>query len=256
MLQNKCLLVLLCTFLSVCALASDNQHKNVNSEYVFKPSESPTQDVEAALIAAKQSNKPLLLVLGAQWCHDSRGLAEQFSTPQMSPILESSFETVFVDVGYLEDRRTLTQKFNYPTYFATPTVMVLNPHNEQHINTDSMDMWAHAASIELEEYVTYFTNYSKHKLSDKVKSEQNSVLTAFANQQAQRLQNAYAVLGPMLKQSRTGEDPEGFGDMWKAVRSFRIQAMADLTALDKKVKSGETIKSSELPTYESLSWEN
>ncbi|MEC8419069.1 MAG: thioredoxin family protein, partial [Pseudomonadota bacterium] len=92
-------------------------------DYKYSPTANPLNKVVHAQSEAFKQNKLLLVVLGAQWCHDSTGLAKRFSSNEMQRILTPHYETVFVDVGMLEDRRNITERFNYPIYYATPTVM-------------------------------------------------------------------------------------------------------------------------------------
>ena len=53
-----------------------------DSETVYVSSDHPMDDVQKALVKAKSSNKLLLIVMGAQWCHDSRGLAKNFENEE------------------------------------------------------------------------------------------------------------------------------------------------------------------------------
>ena len=56
-------------------------------------------DVDAALARAAASGKRVLLVLGANWCHDSRALAGWLETPRFAALTAAHYEVVFVDVG-------------------------------------------------------------------------------------------------------------------------------------------------------------
>ena len=44
-------------------------------------------DVEAALARSAVSGKRVLLVLGANWCHDSRALAGWLETPRLAALV-------------------------------------------------------------------------------------------------------------------------------------------------------------------------
>ena len=56
-------------------------------------------DVDAALARAAASDKRVLLVMGANWCHDSRALAGWLETPRFKSLVAAHYEVVFVDVG-------------------------------------------------------------------------------------------------------------------------------------------------------------
>ena len=106
-LRNKLLALFTIFFISSCALTTDTSHDSsseieVLPEYVFAPAANMSENIEQTLATAKAQNKQALLVLGAQWCHDSKGLAQKFSTPEMQKILTENYQTLFIDVGYLE----------------------------------------------------------------------------------------------------------------------------------------------------------
>lgn len=229
--------------------ARESHYAYVKDQYKYTPSQDAMADVDKALETARVNGELLLVVLGAQWCHDSKGLAGRFSTPEMQGVLQDKYETVFVDVGYLTDKRAITQRFGYPTYFATPTVMVINPQNEQLLNGDSMQQWAFADSISLSDYMSYFAAFTA---TDKpAVSAHSAEVKDFGYTQAQRLQRAYTILGPMLEKDENGETPEGFIDLWVETRKFRIAVQEDL------IKLADTPADSELalPEYGPLSWE-
>lgn len=240
---------------SIGIVAKESAYTFVKNEYKFVPHSVPMTQVDTALEKAKLSGKPLILVLGAEWCHDSRGLAGKFSTPEMSTLIESSFETVFIDVGYLQDRRDITQRFGYPIYFATPTVLVIDPATEKHVNKTSMAKWASADSVDLQDYLSYFSDFTALDTQISRNKMLPPKLQDFAYAQAQRLQNAYAELGPQLELDDQGKPPEGFYDFWKEVRSYRMQVMSDLGELQKQADNGNPIASDQLPVYGPFTWE-
>ena len=48
----------------------------------YKKKAKASENVDAALARALASDKRVLLVMGANWCHDSRGLAGWFEQPR------------------------------------------------------------------------------------------------------------------------------------------------------------------------------
>ena len=104
-----------------------------------------------------------MFVLGAQWCHDSRGLAANFSKPAMQEILQQKYETLFIDVGFLKDRRNVTERFDYPAYFATPTVLIIAPDTKQLLNQSSLQIWQAADSVDFDTYLNQFSDIASLK---------------------------------------------------------------------------------------------
>ena len=173
-----------------------------------------------------------MIVLGAQWCHDSRAVAAQFSKSEMQTILDKEYEVAFIDVGYLEDRRDITQNFSYPTYFATPTVMIVDPISQKLVNLASLPKWSSGASVKYDEYIKDFGNISAMLGSTGVQSLTKE-LSQFEETQSQRLASAYQVLGPLLAkdEQKTLTDKQAFYDLWEQVKDFRTQLQKDIHRL-------------------------
>ena len=255
------LIVATVILLSACA---SEHHKS--SPMVYVESANPMQDVQNGLNKALSNNKRLLLVMGAQWCHDSRGLASNFATPEMLAITNAHYEVVYVDVGYFKDLRAITERFSQPHYFATPTVMIIDPKTETLLNASDMSIWGSADSLALSEYLAYFSRYSaKNSPADivqqtinneqKMTREARNQLQAFSKFQAQRLTRAYAVLVPnMIKEDETQQANQVFFDQWGEVRKFRMALQKDLQALRERART-EPLSQLELPTYPPFSWE-
>jgi len=233
-------------------------------DYEYAPTANPLNKVVHAQSEALKQNKLLLVVLGAQWCHDSTGLAKRFSSSEMQRILTSHYETVFIDVGMLEDRRNITERFNYPTYYATPTVMIVDPSSSALLNRASMDIWGNADSIPLAQYVDYFSafaNMSEKQKAPMIAWQSTPQEAQYYAEQALRLQEAYDVLNPMLLRDINGDTPDGFYKLWKETKAFRTELQETMTkraALTLEMKgdgSDEAKAAPALRHYHPFSWE-
>ncbi|MFT6086599.1 MAG: hypothetical protein ACI9UD_002624 [Glaciecola sp.] len=236
-------------FASAFMVAADGE-KNVLSYYVFTPTENPILQAETALSKALAENKYALIVLGAQWCHDSVGLAENFSTDEMQTVLADRYVTQFIDVAYLEDRRDITNLVGYPNYFATPSVFIVDPVSNTLINMDSLTEWQSAASVDLQVYIEQFSRFNQEETPTKPALINNMPpLEAFEAQQSERLQQGYRVLGPLLaisdvgdSSNMTGKEREQFVKLWREVKKFRTNLQANIHEL-----RGVEIDDDELP---------
>lgn len=208
---------------------------NRESTLSYTPSESPLNDVIDAQEKAIDENKLLLVVLGAKWCHDSTGLASHFESEALQPILEKFYTTILVDVGLLEDRRNITKRFGYPIYYATPTVMIIEPNTGTLLNRASMARWANADSIPLIDYVEYFTAHgelSEQEIAALQSYTPSPEEMSYNEKYAARLQAAYKELSPLLKGDINGDlegdTADNFYAMWKEVRQFRATLQKEL----------------------------
>ena len=102
-------------------------------------------EVEAALARATAANKMTLIVMGANWCHDSRALAGWFAQPRFAAMLLSRYELVFVDVGYRDRNIDIARRFGITSIKGTPTVLILNSDGKL-LNKKDAPTWRNAAS--------------------------------------------------------------------------------------------------------------
>ncbi|MGB5489115.1 MAG: hypothetical protein WBN06_17120, partial [Lysobacterales bacterium] len=219
------------------------------------------------LDAARESNKLALVIMGANWCHDSRALAARIYEEPLSTTIDEQYEIIFIDVGYLEKGKDVITRLGIAAYYATPTVLIVEPVSGQVVNAGNRHQWANAASISMQESVAYFGQFTNTDLAtlqgDEVIDEDLQHLLmeidAFEQIQAERLYQAYAVLAPMLKAYKEG-DKNAFSDAtWNEVRDYRYKIPIDIEALRAeartRVAAGETDIKLAYPVYRSFSWD-
>jgi len=234
--------------------------------YKFIPSKDVMADVDKTLTLAINNNKNLLIVVGAQWCHDSRSLAKQFSTQPLDSILMSKYEILFVDAGYLSKGFDVVKHFGLPTYYGTPTVMIIDPISEKVLNKNTITTWLSADSKNTDDYTHYFqqkefTSRSTEVNLSKTMQAYMAKIEQFEQQQAIKLKKGYEVAGPLLeayKQQGDGKASEEFKKKWGEVRKFRMQVPKDIIQLIEQAKILSESKTSTpliFPEYDKFSWE-
>lgn len=129
----------------------------------FDESRNAMMDVDAALAAASISGRNILLVLGANWCHDSRGLAANFERPELAAVIEDNYELVWVDVGRRDRNLDIAARFGVFEVLGTPTVLIVSPDGNL-LNVDSVHDWRNAASIPYDETLAYFQDFTPKKI--------------------------------------------------------------------------------------------
>ena len=232
---------------------------------LYHPSSDPMADLAAKLASARAGNKRLLVVLGANWCHDSRALATRLNTAPLSAVIDAGYETLFVDVGYLDKGRDVIASLGVPVYYATPTVLIVDPASGRVINLHNRHQWAQAASISMDTSVEYFSQFANAGQTG-MQAEENAYLqtllteiAVFEQAQAERLYRAYAVVGPMLKAYKEGDEAAFSDQLWNEVRDYRFKVPDDLESLRvvarERVAAGETGIELVYPVYPAFSWE-
>lgn len=106
-------------------------------------------DVDAALTRAAANGKRVLLVMVANWCHDSRALAGWLETPRFAALVAERYELVFVNVGLPQTgdghNLAVSERFGLKGFPGTPALLVLTADG-QLINADTAQSWRNAAS--------------------------------------------------------------------------------------------------------------
>src|SRR5210317_1035329 len=116
---------LLCTLaLAICLGLATGNARAADPDpdgRLFEPTADSLADVQQALVRAGDGDRLALVVLGANWCHDSRALASRLHSPPLAALIQQHYELVFVDVGFYENGRDVVQQFDVPHYYATST---------------------------------------------------------------------------------------------------------------------------------------
>ena len=105
--------------------------------------------VDTALARAAARDTRVLLVLGANWCHDSRALAGWLATPRFAALIAEEYELVYVNVGMPQtgDGHNLdvTRRIGLEAITGTPALLVVRPDGTA-VNLETAASWRNAAS--------------------------------------------------------------------------------------------------------------
>ncbi|WP_108788796.1 thioredoxin family protein [Erythrobacter sp. Alg231-14] len=138
-----------------CATVADNVTTHAAHDYPearsYDVSENAMADVDAALSRAVASDKRVMIVMGANWCHDSRALAGWLGTDRFAALIDAKYELVFVNVGMPQSgdghNIAIAQRFGLDALPGTPNVLIVTADGTL-INADTATTWRDAASRE------------------------------------------------------------------------------------------------------------
>lgn len=141
--------VLAALLLTACASAPAPAPAPRPEARAYLASDDASADVDAALSRARLSGKRVLLVMGANWCGDSRALAGWLGTDRFAALIARSYELVYVDIGMPRagDRPNLdiARRFGLPALPGSPNVLVLTADGRL-VNPTAATSWRNAES--------------------------------------------------------------------------------------------------------------
>lgn len=252
------------------------KEKMDHSGELYLPSVQQMEDIDNTLAKAKANNKLALIVMGANWCHDSRSLATKLYLPEIKETIDSNYELIFIDVGYLTKVKKVITRFGMPVIYATPTVLIIEPNSEILINGHNMHLWRDADKVSVSDTHQYFADIAinKHQLLaslsgtkttdtrtvDKSLLESlNLSINQFEQLQAERIYKAFSIIGPLIKEKKQGGKPKNFLKYWKSVAALRYKITDDLADLRHQAieiaSDANTDKTLSFPKYPAFEWE-
>ncbi|WP_284126534.1 thioredoxin family protein [Parerythrobacter aestuarii] len=121
----------------------------------FDKKADATANVDAALVRANERGALVMIVLGANWCHDSRALAGWLQSERFAGLIEDRYEVVYVDVGHPQKGKgrnlDIAARFGLEEEVTnTPTLLLLDNEGRL-LNADTAKSWRNAASRSGEE---------------------------------------------------------------------------------------------------------
>jgi len=113
------------------------------------------RDVADAMERAKANGHRVILVFGANWCHDSRALAGWFASPRFAAMLSPRYEIVWIDVGQKDRNLDLARRFGLDGIKGTPTVLMLDSAGKP-LNLKDAPRWHDASTRSEDKIYRYF----------------------------------------------------------------------------------------------------
>jgi protein disulfide-isomerase len=113
--------LLITLFLSLIACAGDkpyDEHADAKSV------------IEQAASVAKQQNKPMVIVFGANWCPDCRALSNAIEHGSDAAKIAQKFKLVKVNVGNFDKNITIANAYGNPISGGIPGAAILTPNQQ------------------------------------------------------------------------------------------------------------------------------
>jgi len=241
----------ICLMLGACASDGSKQQSQaaeanpqpVSLYPATEPYPATFERLDQARQQAIEEDKLLLLVMGADWCHDSRGFVHKLEDPAMATLVEERYQVLLVNVGYLEYIRGVVDRYDVPVIYGTPTVLVIEPVTNTLLNGNSLPYWRNADSISMADTMTYFEGYRPGQRLPDAPAAGPALAAAlqaidnFEDQQAQRIYLAYAELGDIMQGMNPNKPSAEFLEKWKNLGQMRSQITEDLSNLRSEARA-------------------
>ncbi len=85
--------------------------------------------IQHALVAARHTQRPVLVIFGANWCEDCRALDAALKSEPNASLIAKSFEVVKVDVGNFDHNVDVSDAYGGATKKGIPSAIVLDADN-------------------------------------------------------------------------------------------------------------------------------
>lgn len=135
---------------------------------VYYPEDADAAKVlDAALVAAKAEGKLAVIVFGADWCHDSQGLARVLTSDAFKAEFGTRFSVTFIDVGtpQVGEGRNLdlAKRFGIKRLESTPAMVVISPKGKRLNSKSDAVSWRNADSRPVEAIFGWFRKIAKKR---------------------------------------------------------------------------------------------
>jgi hypothetical protein len=121
-------------------------------------------DVDRALVDAKASGKTVIVIMGANWCHDSVGLAGWLDTPRFMTMMRDRYAIVYVDVGIPQIGKgrnlDIAKRFGINKLKNTPLVMLVSAEGKLLNGKKDAVSWRNAGSRSEQAIFDYFDGFT------------------------------------------------------------------------------------------------
>lgn len=155
----RAILIGLSFALSACATgqAGDGHHSSQDEPRPFQEDRDANADVDAALSRAVDRGTKALIVMGGNWCHDSRAFAAVLERPETAKLISEHYELVWVNVGMKVLNQDVAERFGLDGTPGTPTVIVTSGDGAI-LNIEDAPTWRDAASRDPDDIHQYFVD--------------------------------------------------------------------------------------------------
>lgn len=130
----------------------------------FDAATDPGPALAQALATAQAQDRLVLVVYGANWCHDSRALAGWLETPRFAALVADAYEVVFIEAGVPQTGEgrhlDIAADLGVTDITGTPTLLVLGSDGALLNSPENARAWRNAASRSEDEIYSFLESFT------------------------------------------------------------------------------------------------
>ena len=96
----------------------------------YDESADAQKDVQRAFETAAKSQRPVLVIFGANWCGDCRALDTALKVPATAELMTKEFVVVKVDVGNFDRHLDIAERYGNAIKKGIPAAAIVSPKQE------------------------------------------------------------------------------------------------------------------------------
>ena len=96
----------------------------------YDESADAQKDVQRAFETAAKSQRPVLVIFGANWCGDCRALDTALKVPATAELMTKEFVVVNVDVGNFDRHLDIAERYGNAIKKGIPAAAIVSPKQE------------------------------------------------------------------------------------------------------------------------------
>ncbi len=130
----------------------------------FVEAANAMMDIDIALATAVANGDKVIVIMGGNWCHDSRSLAGWLATPRFAKMLNEQYQVVYVDIGTPQTGKgrnlDIAKRFGINKVKGTPLVMILSADGKLLNSKKDAASWRNADSRSEQAVFDYFAGFT------------------------------------------------------------------------------------------------
>ena len=158
-------LLALCAGQAGVVTAQDNAAAEAANVLYYPEAANGPAVMRTALAASAASNRPAVIVFGADWCHDSRALAKVLTSDAFKAEFGERFEVTFIDVGKPQTGEgrnlDLVKQLGVKKLKSTPALFVLRADGKVLNGKKDAVSWRNAESRGDQTILAWFRGFDK-----------------------------------------------------------------------------------------------